>query len=140
MEIVRRYFADRRGHLKRTGTGEEQVERLALHDEPGRRDPGPFAGPRRGRLRRSATGGPGWRHGAARRPRGHRQDRRSAGRGVSALLMNALKAVTGVDDEPCPVIDDAAIEPICRLKTEHLRQRATRRLHSDETLIALSIT
>ena len=36
--------------------------------------------------------------------------------------MHALKAVTGVD-ETIPVIDDAAIEPICRLKTEHLNRR-----------------
>ena len=57
---------------------------------------------------------------------------------ASALLMHALKAVTGVD-ETIPVIDDAAIEPICRLKTEHLNS-VNRRLHSDETLIALSIT
>ncbi len=57
---------------------------------------------------------------------------------ASSLLMNALKTVTGVDLE-LPVIHDAAIEPICRLKTEHLNS-ANRRLHSDETLIALSIT
>ncbi|KFI51842.1 hypothetical protein BCAL_1768, partial [Bifidobacterium callitrichos DSM 23973] len=57
---------------------------------------------------------------------------------ASALLMNALKAVTGVDDDLL-VIDDKAIEPICRLKTEHLNS-VNRRLHSDETLIALSIT
>ena len=55
---------------------------------------------------------------------------------ASALLMHALKAVTGVD-ETIPVIDDAAIEPICRLKTEHLNSVNRR---SDETLIALSIT
>ncbi len=52
--------------------------------------------------------------------------------------MHALKTVTGVDGT-MPVIDDAAIEPICRLKTEHLNS-TNRRLHSDETLIALSIT
>ena len=38
---------------------------------------------------------------------------------ASALLMHALKAVTGVD-ETIPVIDDCAIRPICRLKTRHL--------------------
>ena len=47
LEIVRRYFAAA-VHLKRTGTGEEQVERLALHHEPGRRDPRSFSRPRRG--------------------------------------------------------------------------------------------
>ena len=44
---------------------------------------------------------------------------------ASALLMNALKAVTGVDEDHVRSSDDAAIEPICRLKTEHLQQRAT---------------
>jgi len=57
---------------------------------------------------------------------------------ASALLMNALKAVTGIDENQ-RVIDESAIEPICRLKTEHLSSM-NRRLHSDETLIALSLT
>ena len=99
LEIVRRYFAAA-VHLKRTGTGEEQVVLPDGH---------------------VVTGKTGDLLGAA-----------------SALLMHALKAVTGVD-ETIPVIDDAAIEPICRLKTEHLNS-VNRRLHSDETLIALSIT
>ena len=57
---------------------------------------------------------------------------------ASSLLMNALKAVTGVDIEK-NVIDDTAINPICQLKTEQLASK-NHRLHSDETLIALSIT
>ena len=57
---------------------------------------------------------------------------------ASSLLMNALKTVTGVDVEE-DVIDDGAIDPICRLKTEQLDSK-NHRLHSDETLIALSIS
>ena len=57
---------------------------------------------------------------------------------ASSLLMNALKAVTGVDME-LEVISDDAIEPIQRLKTRRLGSQNPR-LHSDETLIALSIT
>lgn len=36
-------------------------------------------------------------------------------------------------------MSDAALEPICHLKTEHLHS-INPRLHSDETLIALSIS
>ena len=57
---------------------------------------------------------------------------------ASSLLMNALKGVAGVDDE-IDVISDAVIKPICHLKTECLHS-TNPRLHSDETLIALSIS
>ena len=57
---------------------------------------------------------------------------------ASALLMNALKGVSGVDDE-LYVISDDVLEPICHLKTEHLKSHNPR-LHSDETLLALSIS
>ena len=56
---------------------------------------------------------------------------------ASSLLMNALKAVAGVED--VDVISDEVIEPICHLKTDLLNSKNPR-LHSDETLIALSIT
>ena len=42
-------------------------------------------------------------------------------------------------DDDIDVISDEAITPICRLKTEQLNSRNPR-LHSDETLIALSIS
>lgn len=137
LEIVRRYFAAA-VHLKRTGTGEEQVERL--RSIMNRAGVTPDLSPARAVALEKEAGHrcPGWRHGAARWPwwsPGKTGDLLGA---ASALLMHALKAVTGVD-ETIPVIDDAAIEPICRLKTEHLNS-VNRRLHSDETLIALSIT
>ncbi|MBW3078350.1 DUF1846 domain-containing protein [Bifidobacterium simiiventris] len=136
MEIVRRYFTAAE-QLRRTGTGEEQVERLrSIMQRAGvdeNLSPARAAALRKEKLTcapagamvlpdgRVVTGKTGVLMGAA-----------------SALLMNALKAVTGVDAE-LPVIDDNTIEPICRLKTEHLNS-TNRRLHSDETLIALSIT
>lgn len=57
---------------------------------------------------------------------------------ASSLLLNALKAVAGVPDETSVVSNDA-LEPICCLKTDHLHS-TNPRLHSDETLIALSIS
>ena len=57
---------------------------------------------------------------------------------ASSLLMNALKAVSGVDDD-IYVISDDVIKPICTLKTSTLHSKNPR-LHSDETLLALSVS
>ena len=57
---------------------------------------------------------------------------------VSALLLNALKALGQIPDE-MHLISPQAIDPIQHLKVEHLANRNPR-LHTDETLIALSIS
>ena len=57
---------------------------------------------------------------------------------ASALLLNALKAVGGMPDE-LHLISPAALDPIQHLKVDHLGNRNPR-LHTDETLIALSIS
>ncbi|MBT1176361.1 DUF1846 domain-containing protein [Bifidobacterium callimiconis] len=136
MEIVRRYFTAV-VNVKRTGTGEEQVERLrSIMKKAGVNEN--LSPARAAALNREReTGAPA---GAMVLPDGRVITGRTGDLlgAASALLMNALKAVTGVDDA-VRVIDEAAIEPICRLKTEHLHSM-NRRLHSDETLIALSIT
>ena len=56
----------------------------------------------------------------------------------AALLLNALKELAGIPHDR-PVISPAAIEPIQTLKTQYLGSKNPR-LHSDETLIALSIS
>ena len=56
----------------------------------------------------------------------------------AALLLNALKAIAGIDKE-YDLISRETLEPICKLKTDHLSNRNPR-LHSDEVLIALSIS
>lgn len=56
----------------------------------------------------------------------------------SAMLLNALKALAGIDDEVA-LLAPASIEPIQRLKTDHLGSRNPR-LHTDEVLIALSVS
>ena len=56
----------------------------------------------------------------------------------SALLMNALKALAGIPEQ-LHLISPAALDPIQNLKVEHLGNRNPR-LHTDETLIALSIS
>ncbi len=55
----------------------------------------------------------------------------------TALLLNALKALAGIDDE-VELISPEIIEPIQHLKTDHLGNRNPR-LHTNEVLIALSI-
>ena len=135
-EIVRRYFTAA-VELKRTGAHPEQVGRLrdVMRKAGVDKD---FLPTRAAALAREAeTGGPvgALRLADGRVVTGKTSERLGA---ASSLLMNALKTVTGVDVER-NVIDDAAINPICRLKTEHLAS-ANHRLHSDETLIALSIT
>mgnify|MGYP000183599949 CR=1 FL=1 len=56
----------------------------------------------------------------------------------SALLLNALKELAGIDHDK-HVISPEALRPIQALKTEYLGSKNPR-LHSDETLIALSIS
>ena len=56
----------------------------------------------------------------------------------SALLLNALKELAGIDHKR-HVISPEAIRPIQELKTKYLGSKNPR-LHSDETLIALSVS
>ncbi len=55
----------------------------------------------------------------------------------SAALLNALKAIAGIAD-PAHLISPEVIEPLQGLKINHLGSKNPR-LHTDETLIALSI-
>ncbi len=136
MEIVRRYFAACE-QVKRTGTGAEQVDRLRSIMKKAGVDKN-FSPARAAALEREeATGAPA---GAIILADGRVVTGKTSGRlgCASSLLMNALKAVAGVDLE-LEVINDAAIEPISRLKTGYLGSKNPR-LHTDETLMALSIT
>lgn len=57
---------------------------------------------------------------------------------ASALLLNALKALGGIDDSLDLIASDILC-PICQLKTRYLQHRNPR-LHTDEVLIALTIS
>ena len=57
---------------------------------------------------------------------------------ASAVLLNALKALAGLDDA-LHLIAPSVIEPIQKLKTQYLGSRNPR-LHTDEVMIALSIS
>ena len=56
----------------------------------------------------------------------------------AAMLLNALKHLAGLDDT-VQLLSPSSIEPIQTLKTEHLGSRNPR-LHTDEVLIALSVS
>ncbi len=56
----------------------------------------------------------------------------------SAMLLDSLKALAGIDDN-VKLLATESIEPIQRLKTEHLGSKNPR-LHTDEVLIALSVS
>ena len=135
MEIVRRYFQTA-VDVRRTGSGEDQLHRLELLmnqvDVTSNLSPARSAA----LLKEESTGGPA---GALVLPDGTVVTGKTTALmgAASSLLMNALKALAGVED--VNVITDAAIEPICQLKTEWLHHKNPR-LHSDETLIALSIS
>lgn len=57
---------------------------------------------------------------------------------ASAMLLNALKVLAGIDDDVL-LIAPEVIKPIQELKINHLGNKNPR-LHTDETLIALSIS
>lgn len=135
-EIVRRYFQAAVEH-KRNGTGEKVLEKLKMIMN--RAGVTTNLSPARSAalLKEETTGAPA---GAMVLPDGRVVTGKTGNLlgSASALLMNALKGVSGVDDE-LYVISDDVLEPICHLKTEHLKSKNPR-LHSDETLLALSVS
>ncbi|MBQ4061463.1 MAG: DUF1846 domain-containing protein [Christensenellaceae bacterium] len=56
---------------------------------------------------------------------------------TAALVLNALKVLGNIDDET-DLLSPQIIEPICKLKTEHMGHKNPR-LHADEVLMALFI-
>lgn len=136
MEIVRRYFQTA-VNAKRTGLGNELVEKLELIMNQAGVTPSLSPARTAALLKEQTTGAPA---GALVLPSGTVVTGKTSNLlgAASSLLMNALKGVAGVDDD-IDVISDDVIEPISRLKIEQLHSKNPR-LHPDETLIALSIS
>ncbi len=136
MEIVRRYFTTA-VDVKRTGIGQESIEKLEFLMNRAGVTTGFSPARSAALLKEETTGAPA---GALVLPDGTVITGKTSTLlgAASSLLINALKALAGVDDDVL-VIDNNAIEPICHLKTEQLASKNPR-LHSDETLIALSIS
>ena len=135
-EIVRRYFHTAE-HLKRTGAGSDALAKIALLMKDAKVDKDYSPARAAALLKAEVTGAPA---GAMVLPDGSVVTGKTSSLlgAASSLILNALKQVAGVDKDTY-VVSDSALEPICHLKTEHLRSQNPR-LHSDETLIALSIS
>lgn len=136
MEIVRRYF-QAAVDVRRTGAGQECVQKLELLMNKVGVNSGYSPTRSAALLKEETTGAPA---GALQLPDGRVITGKTSNLlgAASSLMLNALKALADIDDDLL-IISDAAIQPICELKTGHLGSRNPR-LHSDETLIALSIS
>ena len=135
-EIVRRWFATAE-QIRRTGTGEAALAKIELLMNEAGIDLDLSPARAAALAKEEATGLPA---GAMVLPDGSIVTGKTSDLlgAASSLIINALKRVADIPKETY-IVADAALEPICHLKTEHLRSRNPR-LHSDETLIALSIS
>lgn len=136
MEILRRYF-QAAVDARRTGSDNEYVKRLELLMNQAGIDVSYSSARTAALLKEETTGAPS---GAMELPDGSVVTGKTSDLlgAASSLLMNALKGVAGVDDD-IDVLSDEVIEPICQLKTGTLNSKNPR-LHSDETLLALSVS
>ena len=136
MEILRRYYAALTGRLRGT-VDDEIVYKLELLMKQAGVTPAIFPAVAASLAKAEATGAPA---GALVLPDGRVITGKTSDLlGASAaLLLNALKALAGIDRK-AHLISREAIEPIQALKIGHLGSRNPR-LHSDEVLIALAIS
>ena len=135
-EIVRRYY-DALCDVKRGKASDEVVRKLELLMKKAAIDPAQRTVVSVALARAEETGLPA---AAMELPDGTVVTGRTSNLlGASAsLLLNALKALGGIQDE-LHLISPVVIDPIQHLKVDHLGNRNPR-LHTDEVLIALSIS
>ncbi len=135
-EILRRYFAACVDLYKGTGD-ESQVQKLDLLMNQAGVSPESSPVVMAARKKAAETGSPA---GALLLPDGSVVTGKTSETlgAASALILNALKALGGIDDQ-FDLISAHVLEPICQLKTQHLRHHNPR-LHPDEVLLALAIS
>ena len=135
-EIVRRYYSALCDH-KQGKASEETIRKLELLMKKAAVDPGSRRVVAPALALAEATGMPA---AAMELPDGRIVTGKTSKLlgASSALLLNALKALADMPDE-LHLISPLAIDPIQHLKVDHLGNRNPR-LHTDETLIALSIS
>ncbi len=136
MEIIRRYFATSTSVIR--GKGEEnQVRKLELLMNQAGITPDYCPAVPRALEKSEETKSPA---GAMVLPDGKIVTGKTSTTlgAASALLLNALKALGGIDSE-VDLIESQVLEPICRLKTKYLKHKNPR-LHTDEVLLALTIS
>ena len=135
-EIVRRYFTAAEA-LRRTGEGADALAKIELLMSQAGVTSDYSPAHQAALAKEEATGGPAAAmvlpDGAL--VTGKTSDLMGA---AASLLLNAAKHMAGIPKKTY-VVSEEALVPICHLKTEHLRSRNPR-LHSDEMLIALSLS
>ena len=136
MEILRRYYAGLVDRAKGK-CGDEVVRKLELVMQQAQVTPALCPAVQATLDRAAATGAPA---GAMQLPDGRLvTGKTSSLLGPSAaMLLNAVKLLAGIDDG-LNLLPPSIIAPISDMKTKHLGHRNPR-LHSDEVLIALSIS
>ena len=136
MEILRRYYAGLVDRAKGK-CGDEVVRKLELVMQQAQVTPALCPAVQAALDRAAATGAPA---GAMQLPDGRLvTGKTSSLLGPSAaMLLNAVKLLAGIDDR-LNLLPPSIIAPISDMKTKHLGHRNPR-LHSDEMLIALSIS
>ncbi len=133
-EIVRRYFQTAT-EAKRTGVGVELVNKAEMLMKKAAVDSDLSPAHQAALAKEAESDGPA---GAMVLPDGTVVTGKTSTLlgAASSVLLNALKAQAGIDDETY-IIRDEALEPICNLRTEQLGHKNPR-LHPREMLIALS--
>ena len=136
MEIIRRYFASSTAVARGKGD-ESQVRKIELLMNQAGITPDYCPAVPRALERAEQTKTPS---GAMVLPDGRIVTGKTSSTlgAASALLLNALKALAGIDSE-VDIIEASVLEPICGLKTQYLKHKNPR-LHTDELLIALTIS
>ncbi|MGN0301965.1 MAG: DUF1846 domain-containing protein [Anaerotardibacter sp.] len=136
LEIIRRYYKAAE-HVKRTGSGQDLVDKLVLIMNRVGVSPVDMPGREEALAKEERTGGP---CGALVLPDGKIVTGKTSSLmgAASSLLLNALKESAKLNDD-IYVLSDYVIEPISDLKKTYLHAENPR-LHSDETLIALSMS
>ena len=136
MEILRRYYTACVERLQGK-SGDEPVRKLELVMQQAGVTPEICPAVSASLLKAETTGGPA---GAMVLPDGRVITGKTSDTlgAASALLLYALKALGGIDDQ-FELISAQVLEPVCKLKTEYLGHKNPR-LHTDEVLMALTIS
>ncbi len=136
MEILRRYYSAKVNKLKLLSDGSDLMKLELLMNQTGLTpDKCPLV--KAALKKEQETGAPA---GAIELPDGTIITGKTSSTlgAASALLLNALKTLAGLDDEIL-LISAEVLEPICALKTDYLKHRNPR-LHTDEVLMSLTVS
>ena len=136
MEILRRYYSAKVNKLRLLSDGSDIMKLELLMNQAGLTpDKCPLV--KAALKKEKETGAPA---GALQLPDGRIITGKTSSTlgAASALLLNALKTLGGLDDEIL-LISAEVLEPICELKTNYLKHKNPR-LHTDEVLMSLTVS